>query len=46
MEKIHSSIRAKILAEALPYMQMYDSKYVVVKYGGHAMVNDLSLIHI
>ena len=40
MEKIHSSIRAKILAEALPYMQMYDSKYVVVKYGGHAMVND------
>jgi len=40
MEKIHSSIRAKILAEALPYMQMYDDKYVVVKYGGHAMVND------
>ena len=28
---------AKILSEALPYMQRYDSATVVVKYGGHAM---------
>lgn len=29
--------RAKILSEALPYMQRYDKRTVVVKYGGHAM---------
>jgi acetylglutamate kinase len=28
---------ARILAEALPYMQRYDDATVVVKYGGHAM---------
>ena len=28
---------ARILAEALPYMQRYDGQTVVVKYGGHAM---------
>ncbi|MGO8840296.1 MAG: acetylglutamate kinase [Methyloceanibacter sp.] len=29
--------KAKILSEALPFMQRYDSATVVVKYGGHAM---------
>jgi len=29
--------KAEILSEALPYMQRYDRKTVVVKYGGHAM---------
>jgi len=29
--------KAKILSEALPYMQRYDRKTVVVKFGGHAM---------
>jgi acetylglutamate kinase len=29
--------QARILAEALPYMQRYDEAIVVVKYGGHAM---------
>ncbi len=29
--------KAKILSEALPYMQRYDRETVVVKYGGHAM---------
>ncbi|HTV38293.1 MAG TPA: acetylglutamate kinase [Xanthobacteraceae bacterium] len=29
--------QARILAEALPYMQRYDEAVVVVKYGGHAM---------
>lgn len=28
---------AKTLAEALPYIQVYDRKTVVIKYGGHAM---------
>lgn len=30
---------ARTLTEALPYLQRYDSKTVVVKYGGHAMGN-------
>ena len=29
--------RADVLTEALPFMQRYDRKTVVVKYGGHAM---------
>jgi acetylglutamate kinase len=29
--------KAKVLSEALPYMQRYDRRTVVVKYGGHAM---------
>ena len=40
MIKIDSAVRAKILSEALPYMQNYNSKFIVIKYGGHAMVND------
>jgi acetylglutamate kinase len=32
--------QARILAEALPYMQRYDEAIVVVKYGGHAMGNN------
>lgn len=33
----NSQIRATIISEALPYMQRYDQRTVVVKYGGHAM---------
>lgn len=33
-------VRAKILAEALPYIQQYKDQIVVVKYGGNAMVNE------
>ncbi|MHA1157625.1 MAG: acetylglutamate kinase [Alphaproteobacteria bacterium] len=29
--------RARLISAALPYMQAYDHKVVVVKYGGHAM---------
>jgi acetylglutamate kinase len=29
--------RAKVLSEALPFMQRYENATVVVKYGGHAM---------
>ena len=32
--------RAKILIEALPYIQKYYNKIVVIKYGGNAMINE------
>ena len=33
-------IRAQVLIEALPYIQDYNGKVVVVKYGGNAMINE------
>ncbi|MGI5963025.1 MAG: acetylglutamate kinase [Lawsonibacter sp.] len=47
--------RAKVLAEALPYIQRYNGKTVVVKYGGnamiseelrHAVISDIILLHL
>jgi acetylglutamate kinase len=35
-------LQARLLAEALPFMQRYEHKTIVVKYGGHAM-GDISL---
>ena len=32
--------KAKALIEALPYMQEFRNKTIVIKYGGHAMVDD------
>lgn len=32
--------RAQVLAEALPYIQRFHGKTVVIKYGGNAMVDD------
>ena len=32
-------LQAKLISEALPFMQKYDKQTVVVKYGGHAMGN-------
>ena len=32
--------RAEILIQALPYIQKYTDKIIVVKYGGNAMIND------
>ena len=32
--------RAQVLAEALPYIQKYYGKTIVVKYGGNAMISD------
>ena len=32
--------KAKILSEALPYMQSHDDATIVIKYGGHAMGNE------
>lgn len=36
---ISNTDKAMILAQALPYLQKYDNKVVVVKYGGNAMVS-------
>lgn len=32
--------RAAVITEALPYIQKYNNKIIVVKYGGNAMIND------
>ena len=32
--------RAEVLTQALPYIQKYSGKIVVIKYGGNAMIND------
>lgn len=39
-EKLSNSQRAKVLIEALPYIQDYTNKIIVVKYGGNAMINE------
>ncbi len=38
--QIDYDVRAKVMVEALPYLQKYNNKVVVVKYGGNAMTND------
>jgi len=51
----HDVDRANVLAEALPYIQKYYGKTVVVKYGGnamiseglrHAVISDIILLHL
>ena len=37
---ISNNDRAQILAQALPYIQKYAGKTIVVKYGGNAMINE------
>ena len=37
---ISDADRAKVLVQALPYIQKYAGKTVVVKYGGNAMINE------
>ncbi len=32
--------RAEVLTQALPYIQQYNGKIVVIKYGGNAMINE------
>ena len=39
MEITHAQ-RAAVITEALPYIQKYNDKIIVVKYGGNAMIND------
>src|SRR6202167_3408818 len=36
-DPVSPEVQARILSEALPYMQRYDEAIVVIKYGGHAM---------
>lgn len=37
---ITNAMKADVLAKALPYIQLYRKKTIVVKYGGNAMIND------
>ena len=37
---ISNNDRAKVLAHALPYIQQYNGKIIVVKYGGNAMIDE------
>jgi acetylglutamate kinase len=37
---LNHSERAEILVHALPYIQKYRGKTIVIKYGGNAMIND------
>ena len=39
MSLTESEMQASLLAKALPFMQRYENKTIVVKYGGHAMGN-------
>ena len=40
MMDIPNAERAKVLVHALPYIQEYNGKIVVIKYGGNAMINE------
>jgi len=41
MKNVKESIqKAKVLVDSLPYMQKFRHKTIVVKYGGHAMVDE------
>ena len=39
MREISNNERADVLVHALPYIQQYQGKTIVVKYGGNAMIN-------
>ncbi len=38
--EITNNLRGQVLVEALPYIQTYSNKIVVIKYGGNAMINE------
>ena len=40
MNAFTNAERAEVLTQALPYIQQYSGKVVVVKYGGNAMIDD------
>lgn len=40
LENIENQDRANVLVQALPYIQKYYNKTVVIKYGGNAMINE------
>ena len=37
--QLSNSDKAQVLIQALPYIQKYNNKVVVIKYGGNAMTN-------
>ena len=37
---ISNTMRGRVLVEALPYIQKYSNKIIVIKYGGNAMINE------
>lgn len=37
---ISNELKAKVLVQALPYIQQYYNKIIVIKYGGNAMINN------
>ena len=37
---LESAKQAEVLVSALPYIQKYNDKIIVVKYGGNAMLNE------
>lgn len=40
MDKISNQDRSQVLIDALPYIQKYNNKILVIKYGGNAMTNN------
>ena len=38
--ELSNAMRGQVLVEALPYIQKYSDKIVVIKYGGNAMINE------
>ena len=40
IDAVNAAVKAQILAEALPYIQRFHDKAIVVKYGGNAMTED------
>src|SRR5262249_21183449 len=37
LDAVNAAMKAQILAEALPYIQRFHDKVIVIKYGGNAM---------
>ena len=37
---ISNELKANVLIQALPYIQQYNNKIIVIKYGGNAMINN------
>ena len=40
IEAASAALKAQILAEALPYIQRFHDKAIVIKYGGNAMTEE------
>ena len=40
ISKLNHAERSEVLVQALPYIQNYHNKTVVIKYGGNAMINE------